>query len=94
VLTPFVALAQSQAYVDPDIGITFFGITDPVHKVTHGYTLPPAGASNSDEFIGEIVAPIAEKWVGLAPGGGMINNLLIVAWPSGSSVVASLRMAS
>ncbi|KAJ2927968.1 hypothetical protein H1R20_g9137, partial [Candolleomyces eurysporus] len=94
-LLPFVGLAfaQSPSYVDPDTGITFWGITDPVHGVTYGYVFPPLD-TDSDEFIGEIVAPIESKWVGASPRGGMLNNLLLVAWPNGDSIVASTRLAT
>ncbi|TFK24100.1 cellobiose dehydrogenase [Coprinopsis marcescibilis] len=88
-----LALAQSELYVDPDNGITFSGITDPVHGVTYGYILPPLDPP-SDEFIGEIVAPIENAWVGASPGGGMVNNVLIVAWPNGDKVVGSIRLAT
>ncbi|KAF6760392.1 cellobiose dehydrogenase [Ephemerocybe angulata] len=87
-----LALAQD-AYVDSDNGITFWGVTDPVHGVTYGYTLPPLNAGY-DEFIGEIVAPIATKWAGVSPGGAMLNNLLLVAWADGDKIVSSPRIAN
>ncbi|PFH51659.1 hypothetical protein AMATHDRAFT_58825 [Amanita thiersii Skay4041] len=57
-----------------------------------GYVFPPT-SSNSDEFIGEIVAPLStgSKWVGVSPGGQMLRNLLLVAWPNGNSIVRSAR---
>jgi hypothetical protein len=89
------AIAQD-SYIDPDNGIQFWGTTDPVHGVTYGvtygYTLPPLNAGY-DEFIGEIVAPIEAKWVGASPAGGMLNNLLLVAWPNDGNVVFSARIA-
>ncbi|KAF9008074.1 hypothetical protein BDQ17DRAFT_1455887 [Cyathus striatus] len=88
------ALAQAGgAYVDGDNGITFFGYKDAVHGVTYGLTFPPLSAA-SDEFIGEIVAPIATKWAGFSPGGSMLNNLLLVAWPSQGSIVSSARLTT
>ncbi|KAJ3567244.1 hypothetical protein NP233_g6490 [Leucocoprinus birnbaumii] len=98
-LLPFVAIALAQAggpYVDPDNGISFTGYTDPVHGVTYGYVFPPADSTGSlaNEFIGEIVAPIATKWAGVAPGGAMLQNLLLVAWPNGNSIVRSARIAT
>ena len=87
----FPAIAQD-SYIDPDNGIQFWGTTDPVHGVTYGYTLPPLNAGY-DEFIGEIVAPIDAKWVGASPAGGMLNNLLLVAWPNDDKVVFSARIA-
>lgn len=87
-----LALAQAPSYVDPENGITFWGVTDPVHSVTYGYAFPPLNAGY-DEFIGQIVAPIDTKWAGVSPGGGMLNNLLLVAWPDGDKIVSSARMA-
>ncbi|KAG6865808.1 hypothetical protein C0991_011613 [Blastosporella zonata] len=91
-LVPHV-LSQGAAYTDPDNGISFWGYTDPVHQVTYGYVFPPL-ESSSNEFIGEIVAPIAAKWVGASPGGAMLQNLLLVAWPNGNSIVRSARYAT
>ena len=89
------ALAQAGGpYVDPDNGITFFGLEDPVHSITYGFTFPPL-ASNSSEFIGEIVAPFSTTaWAGVSPGGAMVNNLLLVAWPNAGSIVSSARFAT
>ncbi|KAF8908090.1 hypothetical protein CPB84DRAFT_1674456 [Gymnopilus junonius] len=88
------ALAQAGgAYIDPDNGISFYGYTEPAHGVTYGYIFPPL-ASNSSEFIGEIVAPIATEWAGVSPGGAMVNNLLLVAWANGNSIVRSARYAT
>ncbi|KAK1231893.1 substrate-specific activator of APC-dependent proteolysis [Marasmius sp. AFHP31] len=84
---------QATKYVDPDNGITFWGLTDPVHKATYGYAFPPA-SQGSTEFIGEIVAPIDLKWVGVSPGGGMINNLLLVAWVNNGKIMATNRKAT
>ncbi|KAG7094173.1 substrate-specific activator of APC-dependent proteolysis [Marasmius oreades] len=96
-LLPFIGRALSQQtaapYVDPDNGITFYGLTDAVHHVTYGITFPPA-SRGSTEFIGEIVAPIDAKWVGFAPGGAMINNLLLVAWVNNGQIVRSNRKAT
>ncbi|KAF8154680.1 cellobiose dehydrogenase [Crassisporium funariophilum] len=87
------AFAQGGAYVDPDNGISFFGYTEPAHGVTYGFVFPPlvATGTNSSEFIGEIVAPIATKWAGVSPGGAMLHNLLLVAWANGNSIVRSVR---
>jgi cellobiose dehydrogenase (acceptor) len=89
-----VPTALSQAggpYTDPDNGILFWGYTEPAHGATYGFVFPPLGGT---EFIGEIVAPIATKWAGAAPGGSMLQNLLLIAWPNGNSIVRSVRIAS
>lgn len=92
----FKVLSQSAAaYTDPDNGINFVGITDAVHQITYGYVFPPVGSTTTpNEFIGEIVAPIANKWAGVSPGGGMIKQLLLVAWPNGNAIVRSARYAT
>ncbi|KAF5390938.1 hypothetical protein D9757_003923 [Collybiopsis confluens] len=78
------ALSQAAAqYIDPDNGITFYGITDPVHHVTFGYVFPPVSPA-STEFIGEIVAPIDTEWAGL----------LLMAWPNGNTVMGTNRYAT
>ncbi|KAI1798304.1 cellobiose dehydrogenase [Ganoderma leucocontextum] len=87
------ALAQVAApYTDPGNGFVFDGITDAVYGVQYGIVLPQGDTST--EFIGEIVAPIAAKWIGLAFGGAMIGDLLLVAWPNGNDIVASTRYAT
>ncbi|KAI0635059.1 cellobiose dehydrogenase [Trametes polyzona] len=94
-LLPLVGSVYSQVaapYVDPGNGFVFDGVTDPVHSVTYGIALPQA--STSSEFIGEFVAPIDAKWIGLALGGAMIGDLLLVAWPYENKIVASARYAT
>ena len=88
------ALAQSTAYSDE--GINFQGITDPTYGVTYGFVFPPIASSGAQptDFIAEIVAPVAAKWIGVALGGAMIGDLLLVAWPNGNSIVSSTRMAT
>lgn len=98
-LLPFVIPVLSQAggqYVDPDNGIPFWGYTDPVHGMTLGYIFPPLDSTGdlANEFIGEIVAPRDAKWAGVSPGGQMLQNLLLVAWPNGNSIVRSARYAT
>ncbi|EIM84175.1 uncharacterized protein STEHIDRAFT_62168 [Stereum hirsutum FP-91666 SS1] len=97
-LLPLVgsALAQSSsAYTDSGNGIVFQGYTDPVHNVTYGIVLPPTTeTSEATEFIGEIVAPVAAQWVGIALGGAMLDNLLLVAWPNDGDIVSSTRYAT
>ncbi|ETW75429.1 cellobiose dehydrogenase 1 [Heterobasidion irregulare TC 32-1] len=87
---------SSSSYTDPSNGITFQGYSDPVHGVTYGAVFPPLATSGSNptEFIGEIVAPLAAKWVGLALAGAMLQDLLLVAWPNGNTIVRSTRYAT
>ncbi|KIJ62234.1 iron reductase domain protein [Hydnomerulius pinastri MD-312] len=88
------AIAQSSSsYTDPDNGITFQGYTDPVHNVTYGLVFPPL-SGNSNEFIGEILAPSSTGWIGIALSGSMIGDLLVVGWPNGQDFVGTTRFAT
>ncbi|KAG8687354.1 hypothetical protein FRC12_017219 [Ceratobasidium sp. 428] len=80
---------QSVAWTDPSTGIPFQSFVDPVHGIRLSTAFP--ASTTATEFIGEIVAPISAKWVGWSLGGGMNNNLLVVAWPNGNSIVSSTR---
>jgi cellobiose dehydrogenase (acceptor) len=94
-LTRLLALAQAgSTYVDPDNGITFIGYTDPTYHMTTGFVFPPSDGDNTDEFIGEIVAPIDVLWAGVSPGGAMLRNLLLVAWANDGEIVRSVRWAT
>ncbi|TFK65977.1 cellobiose dehydrogenase [Pluteus cervinus] len=97
-LLPLLGTALAQLgglYTDPDNGIHFFGFTEPAQGVTFGYVFPlVVGGAPPTEFIGEIVAPVDVKWVGAVPGGAMVHNLLLVAWPWQGSVVQSVRIAT
>jgi len=92
-LLPLVLSQASTSYTDS--GITFQGLQEPIHNVTYGFVLPPTSSTTeSTEFIGEIIASAANKWVGLALGGQMANNLLIVAWPNENDIVFTPRFAT
>ncbi|KAG8745775.1 hypothetical protein FRC10_007036 [Ceratobasidium sp. 414] len=80
---------QSTAWTDATTGIPFQSFVDPVHGIRLSTAFP--SSTTPTEFVGEIVAPIAAKWVGWSLGGGMNNNLLLVAWPNGNSIVSSTR---
>uniref|UniRef100_UPI0012FE7E2C Cellobiose dehydrogenase n=1 Tax=Phanerodontia chrysosporium TaxID=2822231 RepID=UPI0012FE7E2C len=87
---------SASQFTDPTTGFQFTGITDPVHDVTYGFVFPPLATSGaqSTEFIGEVVAPIASKWIGIALGGAHNNDLLLVAWANGNQIVSSTRWAT
>jgi len=82
---------QSTAWTDSLTGIPFQSFVDPVHGIRISTAFP--SSTTATEFIGEIVAPIASKWVGWTFGPGMNSNLMVVAWPNGNSIVASTRYA-
>ncbi|EKM53326.1 uncharacterized protein PHACADRAFT_259608 [Phanerochaete carnosa HHB-10118-sp] len=98
-LLPLIGVAFSQSasqFTDPVTGFQFTGLTDPVHDVTYGFVFPPlvTSGNQSTEFIGEVVAPIEAQWIGIALGGEMIGDLLLVAWPNGNEIVSSTRWAT
>ncbi|KZS87659.1 cellobiose dehydrogenase [Sistotremastrum niveocremeum HHB9708] len=87
-------LSQSVAYTDS--GINFQGIFETTHGIQYGFVFPPTTATGAtaQEFIGEIIVPVVNQWVGLAFGGQMADNLLMVAWPNANNIVFSPRYAT
>jgi len=79
---------SSTAYTDPVSGITFQRFYTSSYKFSFGMALPE---SPTNEFIGQIVAPI-NGWGGVSFGGGMLNNLLLTGWKNGNSIVHGFRM--
>jgi hypothetical protein len=65
----------------PSIGVTF------------RIAVPDVPSAPFDIFV-QVIAPVSVTWAGLAWGGAMTNNPLLVAWPYGGSAVASSRWAS
>ncbi|KAF2260566.1 CBD9-like protein [Lojkania enalia] len=88
----FITLAAAQTpspYTDPQSGITFNTFIEPSSGYFFGIALPEDTSNNTD-----FIATLGSKgtgWSGVSLGGGMLNKLLIVAWPNGQSVVASFR---
>ncbi|KAJ7621156.1 cellobiose dehydrogenase [Roridomyces roridus] len=98
-LLAFAGSVLSQAalpYTDPENGINFWGFTDVVHNVTWGYVFPPLATSgpNPNEYIGEVVVPVVNQWIGFALSGSMIDSLLVAAWPNNGKIVVSTRYAT
>ncbi|KAI9648095.1 hypothetical protein NHQ30_002724 [Ciborinia camelliae] len=87
------ALAQTAAsYVDANTGITFEGVTD-----TTGFKFGMVMEANAtSDFIGQIVFPSTDGsgYAGVSLTGDMVGSMLIVAWPSGTDVISSLRETS
>ena len=82
--------AQTSEYEDPNTGITFQRIAKNDDAYTFGIALPETFGT---DFIGQITGTGQEGWVGVSFGGGMLNTLLLVAYPDGEDVTASLRTA-
>ncbi|KAL5351186.1 hypothetical protein ACLOAV_003037 [Pseudogymnoascus australis] len=97
-------------YTDPDTGIIFATQTIPDGNPTQGLTKGgftvglalPANAATVDatEYIGMIIGSSTNTtsagtgWAGFAHGGGMTNNLLLMAWPYNGKILTSFRQAS
>ncbi|KAF2670679.1 GMC oxidoreductase [Microthyrium microscopicum] len=78
--------AQSTAFTDAKSGIQFQQVAK--GGFTFGIALPekPTG-----DFIGRLVGTGAKGWSGVSLGGPMAKSLMVIAWPNGKNVVASLR---
>lgn len=91
---PFVGLAAAQAqnaapYTDHQSGISFNAYVNPSTGYFFGLALPENSTGSTD-----FIATIGGKgtgWSGVSLGGGMLNKLLIVAWPNSRAVVSSFR---
>lgn len=81
--------AQAPAlYTDAKSGITFNTLQHS-SGMFFGLALPANATGNTD-----FIATIGGKgtgWSGVSLGGGMLNKLLIVAWPNAQAVVGSFR---
>lgn len=83
------ALAQTPApYTDAKSGITF-NTFQHSSGTFFGLALPSNTTSNTD-FIA-IMGGKGTGWTGVSLGGGMLNKLLVVAWPNGQNVIGSFR---
>lgn len=99
------ACAQSAAYTDGHSGITFQGHQDSDTGFQFGMTLPEKVGTDFVGNMVSRVSIFADRMLnriqvfptngtgygGATLTGEMSGSLMIVAWPSGSDVVASLR---
>jgi cellobiose dehydrogenase (acceptor) len=61
-------------------------------NATFAFILPPG--HKGDEFIGQWIIPVENKWAGMSLGGKMIDAPLVMAWPNNGTVVHSTRFAT
>nr|ADT70777.1 cellobiose dehydrogenase [Stachybotrys bisbyi] len=81
-------------YTDPDTGIVFQSWVNPAGTLKFGYTYPANAATvAATEFIGFLECQGA-GWCSVSLGGSMLNKPLVVAYPSGDEVLASLKWAT
>jgi cellobiose dehydrogenase (acceptor) len=78
-------------------GWSFEGVVDASNGLTIGFTFPPDAEqpASGAEFIGHVAATAStSRWLGIALGGKMVNNTLLIAWPNGQNITSSVRRAS
>ncbi|KAK3345520.1 hypothetical protein B0H65DRAFT_442879 [Neurospora tetraspora] len=80
-------------YCDASTSICYSEFISP-EKIAYRFAIPDNATAGNFDVLLQIVAPKAVGWAGLAWGGVMVNNPLLVAWPYQSSVIASSRKAS
>ena len=89
----FAALASATPLLPrQDAALTYEEFTTSA-SITYRVAVP-AGATAPYDVAFQIEAPAAVGWAGIAWGGGMLNNPLVVAWPNGDSVTVSARIAA
>lgn len=84
------AALTTEAYNDPNTGIDF------QRYATNEYSFGIAVPENPEaDFIGQMVVPLTENagWGAVSLGGGMLNNLLFVAWPNDEEIITTFRLA-
>ncbi|MCJ1306576.1 hypothetical protein MMC25_000219 [Agyrium rufum] len=93
-------LGASSPFYEPNTGISFNALIindgSTQGNFTVGYALPPnAMTVDATEFIGVIVGAVTNGggWSGIAIGGVMTGNLLLMVWPYGGQILTSLRYA-
>ncbi|PQE20329.1 GMC oxidoreductase protein [Rutstroemia sp. NJR-2017a BBW] len=91
------ALAQSAAsYVDDNTGITFMGFED-TSGFKYGMVLPETVGGDfiaRDEVSNTLPSTDGSGYGGVSLTGQMTGSMLVVAWPSGTDVISSLRETS
>ena len=81
-----LTLAQTPSpYTDPKSNLTFTLFQHP-SGTFFGLALAP----NSTSFTATLGGK-GTGYTGISLGGGMLNKLLLLAWPNGQTIVASLR---
>ncbi|KAF2706157.1 iron reductase domain protein [Pleomassaria siparia CBS 279.74] len=91
-LSGLAALTTAQTaapYTDAKSGITFNAFIGSTGYF-FGIALPANSTSSNTDFIATIGGK-GTGWSGVSLGGGMLNKLLVVAWPNAQAIVSSFR---
>lgn len=93
-LTTIPALCQvdSTKVADPDTGLSFASYTND-KGISYRVAQPGKPAKAPFTLVAQIVGPANLGWAGLAWGGSMTYNPLLIVWPNGKDIVVSSRMA-
>ncbi|KAI5859961.1 CBD9-like protein [Durotheca rogersii] len=91
--------ASADVFRDPDTGFTFSQYNAPITTgsvyITFRIAIPSTAiAGQSYDAVLQVVAPNTAGWVGVAWGGSMTNNPLLIGWVNGGSAVASVRRSA
>lgn len=93
------APATADVYQDPDTGLTFSSAFQLYKTDGRGITFRIAVPDDAQSYtaydaVVQMVVPNDAGWAGLAWGGSMPRNPLLVAWKgNGDNIVLSSRMA-
>ncbi|KAI0880854.1 CBD9-like protein [Annulohypoxylon maeteangense] len=90
---------NADVYRDPDTGFSFSQYNAPITTgtsyITFRVAIPsPATSGQPYDVVLQVVAPISAGWVGVAWGGSMTNNPLLIGWANGASSMTSIRRAT
>ncbi len=77
---------------DPDTGLTFASYTND-KGISYRVAQPAQAAKAPFTTVAQIVGPATLGWAGLAWGGSMTYNPLLIVWPTAKGVTVSSRMA-
>ncbi|KAK3396959.1 hypothetical protein B0T20DRAFT_355910 [Sordaria brevicollis] len=93
VAKPVQSRDTAAKYCDASTSVCYSEYISP-EKIAYRFAIPENATAGNFDVLLQIVAPKTVGWAGLAWGGVMVNNPLLVAWPYQSSVIASSRKAS
>lgn len=79
----------TEPYNDPNTGIDFQRYAN--NEYSFGIAVPETPEA---DLIGQLVVPLTENagWGAVSLGGGMLNNLLFVAWPNEEEIITTFRL--
>ncbi|KAI0157102.1 CBD9-like protein [Hypoxylon sp. FL1284] len=94
-----LGLTNGDVYQDPDTGFSFSQSSVPLSTGTAAVTMrvaipSSAVAGQAYDIVLQLVAPISAGWAGVAWGGSMTNNPLLLSWSNSGTGISSIRRAT